>query len=121
MNSAERLANVEPAAGAEGGQQPAGPAANSGGGIYTFYGPEGIGPGTAPTGPLGPTVLTYGFREIQPRGVLASRHRRRRCRHHRHLHRHLHRLPRHHLLLCHHRRLLRHRLPLRRRRRRRRK
>ena len=65
--SAERLANVEPAAGQE--PSPQAGTADAGGGIYTFYGPEGIGPGADATGPLGPTALNFGFREVLLQGA----------------------------------------------------
>ena len=71
LASSQQLANIEPAAGEDGGPQATGPA-DAGGGIYTFYGPEGIGPGAEATGPLGPTALTFGFREIEPRGALTG-------------------------------------------------
>ena len=70
MASAERLANVEPAAGQE--ASPQNGTADDGGGIYTFYGPEGIGPSADATGPLAPTALSYGFREVQLQGALTD-------------------------------------------------
>ena len=74
MANAEQIANVEPEAGPEPGAGPEGPSGpqQDGGGIYTFYGPDGIGPGADATGPLGPTALAFGFREIEPQGALAG-------------------------------------------------